>query len=133
MKKTEAVFWALVGIFVLILSAFFIPPVREIFKGPSFLIMIAFYFLLGALLIFFTLKEKNKGTLKKFLILTGASALGFFIFAILHNLFYGLEVITNQPVFGLLHALFFIISVFICPLGFVAGATGSTILFVKKH
>ena len=128
MKRTEVIFWALVGTFVLILSMFFISPVREFFQGSLlFLLPFIIFSLLGIVLIFFTIKEKIKGMLKKILILTGASALGFFVFAVLHNLFYGLEVATQQPVFGLLHALFFIISVFICPLGFVIGTVSSSL------
>ena len=78
-KLSWAMFWALVGIFVVIASVFFIPTFRELLMGFLFLIISGVVFLLlGAALIVLTVKEKVGGTLKKFLILTGASAAGFF-------------------------------------------------------
>ncbi len=55
----------------------------------------------------------------------------------LHNFFYGLGIIANQiPVLSLmmeiLHAAFFIIAIFVCPLGFVIGVIGTTVVFIKK-
>jgi len=71
-----------------------------------------------------------KGNLKKFLILTGASAAGFFIFAILHNLVSGLlSTILNSEVE---EPVFFILAVIACPVGFLVGVIGSIIELVKK-
>ena len=76
--------------------------------------------------------------LKKFLILTGASAVGFFLSVILHNLVYGLFIhlfgsgfwerigLGDEP-------FFFIIAVFVCPIGFLVGAVGSIVLFIKER
>ena len=68
-------------------------------------------------------KEGLQGLLKKFLLLTGASAVGFFVFVLLHNAVYGL--------FGVEESFFFILAVIVCPLGFLVGATG-TIVLLKK-
>ena len=133
----EPIFWLLVGIFALIASTFFIPGVRKVFQGPQFLVPPIIFSLLGAVLIFLTIKEKTKGMLKKFLILTGASAAGFFISIFLHNLFYAAAVLTSHiavlpRLFKVLHAIFFLIAIPLCPLGFLIGAVGSVVLFVKK-
>ncbi len=137
-KYLISVFWALVGVFFVIVSEFYVPAVKEFFMGSIlFLLPFLVFFLLGIVLIFFTLKEKVTGKLKKFLILTGASAAGFFIFIFLHNIFYGLGVITSHITVlsyltEILHAVFFIIAIFICPLGFLVGVGGSISLFIRR-
>lgn len=141
MKKSLilATFYALIGVFVAILSMFFVPAVRELIKGSLlFLLPFIIFSLLGAVLIFLTIKGKVKGKLKKFLILTGASAAGFFVSTLLHNLLYALAVITSHIVmlkyfFEFLHAAFFIIAIFVCPPGFLIGVIGSTLLLIKKR
>jgi len=88
MKKflIPTIFWSLIGIFILIISVFFIPAVRELFRGsPLFLLPFIIFSLLGAILIFLTLKGKVEGVLKKFLMLTGVSSTGFFVSIFLHN------------------------------------------------
>jgi len=82
-------------------------------------------------------KKKLKLSMKKFLLLTGVSAVGFLVFSILHNLFYALEIVAKRffllsSLFSLLHGAFFIIAVLACPLGFLVGMTGSVVLFLKK-
>ena len=139
MKKSLILtFWALVGTFLFIASQFFVSVISELIKGSIvFLLPFFIFFLLGILLIYLTLKQKVGGVLKRFLILTGSSATGFFVFVFLHNFFYGLGIIVNQiPVLSLmmevLHAAFFIIAIFVCPLGFVIGITGTIVVFIKK-
>ena len=80
---------------------------------------------------------KLQGKLKAFVILTGSSILGFFVFSVLHNLVYGLFIYwfgadfwdrigtSDEPVF-------FIIAVIICPLGLLVGTIGSIILAIKQ-
>ena len=127
MKKflIPIIFWILVGIFVLVISTFFIPAIREVLQGPPFLALFVVFFLLGIVLIFLTIKEKIERILKKFLILTGASAIGFFVFVLLHNAVYGL--------FGVEEPFFFILAVIVCPIGFLVGVVGSIVLFLKKR
>jgi len=132
------IFWALIGTFLFIVSQFFIPIVRELVRGPIiFLLPFFLFFLLGIILIFLALKQKVEKSLKRFLILIGGSATGFFLFVLLHNLFYGLEIITSQIsilslIMEILHTVSFIIAIFVCPLGFVIGAIGTIAVFIKK-
>ena len=71
----------------------------------------------------------------KFLILLGASVIGFPLFVILHNLFYALGIMTADMIvlhylFEFLHAASFLIAIFVCPAGFLIGAAGSMVLTV---
>ena len=80
---------------------------------------------------------KLRGKLRKFVILAGASVLGFFISALLHNAIYGLFILWFGIDFwdriGLGdEPLFFIVAVFICPLGFTVGVIGSTVLAIRR-
>jgi len=76
--------------------------------------------------------------MKKFLILMGASFAAFVVFVLLHNAFYGLTMITSHIAalsrsMEAFHVTCFIIAVFICPVGFVVGAGGSVVLFVRRE
>ena len=136
-KLSGSIFWALVGIFVVIASVIAIPAFREYLSFPSIAISGGVFFLLGVALIFSTVKEKVGGMLKKFLILTGASSAGFFVFVFLHNAIYGLFIhwfgvgfwdrigLGDEP-------FFFIIAVFLCPAAFSVGAIGSIVFTIKK-
>ncbi|HZI95635.1 MAG TPA: hypothetical protein VFD40_00410 [Candidatus Paceibacterota bacterium] len=132
------IFWALIGVFLFTASQLFIPIVRELARGPViFLLPFFVFFLLGIILIFLALKEKVEKSLKRFLILTGGSATGFFLFVLLHNLFYGLEIVISQIsvlslIMEILYTVSFIIAIFVCPLGFVIGAIGTIMMFIKK-
>ena len=140
MKKflIPTTFWALVGVFLVIASEFFIPPFRELLRGSLlFLLPFIVFFLLGIVLMFLTIKGQVEGLVKKFLIVTGVSSTGFFVFVFLHNAFYGLGIITDHiPILGylmeILHIAFFIIAIFVCPLGFLIGVVGTMILFIKN-
>lgn len=86
------------------------------------------------------LKQDKKvgGKLRRFLILTGVSAVGFLASVLLHNFFYALGVLTNNIfvlhfLFEFLHGAFFIIGLFICPVGFLVGGVGSIFCFLKKR
>ena len=72
-------------------------------------------------------------TSKQFLRLAGASFLGFFVFAILHNVFGA--VASMAGVSGFVHDLLggagvasFYVAVFLCPPGFLMGAVGAVVL-----
>ncbi len=134
-KLSWPIFWALVGVFIVIVSAFLIPAFRELLKGlPLIIISGAVLFLLGVALIFFTVKEKERGLLKKFLILTGASAAGFFVSVFLHNTIYGLFIQWFGADFwnGGDEPFLFIMAVFVCPIGFLVGAIGSIVLAIRR-
>jgi hypothetical protein len=133
-RKTTVTFWLLfiVGIFLILQFSVF----NELLSGPIFLLPIAIFFILGGLLTYFTFKEKIKGKLKKFFLLTGISALGFFACIILHNFFYALAEISGGIIIlpylmEFLHAAFFLIGIIVCPLGYLVGLIGSFVLILK--
>ena len=86
-----------------------------------------------AVAVLFVALVRNWRELKKFLILLGASFAGFFVFVLLHNALYGLVYVMmlNRP--DLDEPFFFILAVFVCPIGFLVGAVGSIVLFIKKR
>ena len=134
-KLSWSIFLALVGIFVVIASVFIIPPARELLMGLLFItISGAVFLLLGVALIVLTVKEKVGGRLKKFLILTGASAAGFFVSILLHNFVYGLFIYWFGADFwnGGDEPFFFIMAIFVCPVGFLVGVVGSIVLAIKR-
>ena len=133
----KAIFWALVVVFVFIVGYIMI-PIFSRYIGLDFIIVSGIiFFLLGIALIFFTIREKIKGLLKKFLILTGASAIGIPIGVILHNLFYALFIVWFGADFWERTGLgdepfFFILALIVCPIAFLVGVIGSIVLFIKK-
>ena len=138
-KYLISTFWALVAVFFVIVSEFCIPAVKEFFRGSIlFLLPFLVFFLLGIVLIFFTVKEKMIGKSKKFLILTGASATGFFISILLHNFIYGVFIYFFGSDFWERigtgdEPFFFFVALFVCPIGFLIGVIGSIVLFIKQR
>ena len=137
-KLIRAVFWGLVAAFIVVIGLFSIPTARELLMGSIFLVTSgAVLSSLGGALIYATLKEQMAGMLKKFLILTGASAVGIPISVVLHNTIYGLLIywfgadfwerigLEDEP-------FFFILAIIVCPIGFLAGTVGSIVQFVKN-
>ena len=136
-KNIKIIFWLLIVSFLFILCQFFVPGLRDVFRGTTFFLgpMIIF-FLLGLVLVVFTVRERVEGKLKKFLLLTGSSAAGFFAFVFLHNAFYALNVVFGHItalnyLTEILGVTFFLVAIFVCPLGFLAGIAG-TAYFLKK-
>ncbi len=139
MKKSliPITFSSLIFVFFLILGMFFVPPIRNLVREILLSIFIIFS-LLGALLIFLVLKQEIEGKLKKFLMLTGMSALGTFIAIFLHNAFYALGVLTENIIvlhyfMEAIHVFFFLVAIFVCPIGFIAGVLGVFFNFFKKR
>ena len=137
-KRNQVTFWALVGVFVIVIIVFLIPVARELVLEAAFFLGAGIAFLLlGALLMYFTLKGEMRGLLKKFLLLTGASAVGIPVGVVLHNLVYGLSIhlfgehfwdgigLSDEPVF-------FTLAVVVCPIAFLVGTIGSIVLLVKR-
>ncbi len=125
-KLVWSVFWALVGVFVIVVSMIIIPrPLMPAWSFPAtFFSAIAVFVLLGVALLFLTVKTKVGGILKKFLLLTGASAVGLPVFILLHNLVSGL--------FNIEEPVFFIMATMVCPIGFLVGAVGTIVLTIKS-
>jgi hypothetical protein len=135
-KSSWAIFWALLAVFVIIVCFFLIPPFGDLLAGSElFLIPFALFFLLGIALIVLTLKEKVAGILKKFFLLTGASATGVLVFILLHNVIYALFIYFFGEGFwnGGDEPFFFIMATLVCPLAFLVGAVGSIVLGFKNY
>ena len=134
-KLSWAIFWALVGVFVVIVCQFSIPAFRDLLRGSLlFLLPFLVFCLLGVALIVLTVKEKVGGVLKKFFLLTGASSAGFFVFVLLHNVIYGLFIHWFGADFwkGGDEPFFFIMAIIVCPVGFLVGAVGSIVLAIRN-
>lgn len=132
LKRT---YWLLVGNFLFLLLQMF-SPLNDFLRGKIFLLPFFTFFVLGIAL-FFQAKGVKKGKLRKYLMLTGASSSGVFVGTILHNFFYALGVLTENifflpTLFEVLHAGFFLLSIIVCPLGFIIGVVGSIYFFKNK-
>ncbi len=140
-KSSWVIFWALVGIFIVIVSWFCVVTVNEFARGVPFLVFLAssgaIFFLLGIALIFLTVKEKVRGMLRKFLILTGAAAIGIPLSIILHNVIYGILInLFGTDFWDRIspgdEPFFFVMAIIICPVAFLVGTVGSIILAAKQ-
>lgn len=112
------------------------PLKRSIFPFAAVLAII--FSLLGAVLIFLTLKAKLRKKIKVFFILTGASASGFLIFVLLHNFIYGLFIYFFGKDFWIKIGLsdepfFFILALLVCPIVFLTGVIGTIVMLIKKR
>jgi len=140
-RLSRVIFWALIGTSIVTASWFFAATTHEFARGSHFIIFLAssgtVLFSLGIALILLTVKEKARGMLRKFLILTGASAVGIPLSIVLHNAVYGILIYWfgadfwdrtgagDEP-------FFFIMGIIICPLGFLVGAVGSIVLAIRQ-
>jgi hypothetical protein len=128
-------FWALVAVFVLVICLFTIPAFEDWLSGSIlFLSPFALFFLLGIALLVFSLRGSARGGLKKFFLLTGASAAGILVSIVLHNLVYGLfEHFAGADFWnGGDEFFFFTLAVIVCPLGFLVGIVGTIVIGVKR-
>ena len=124
------IFWMLLIVFLIVISILFLPVFENILSGTFMIISGSIQTILGGLLVLFTLRQKVEKKLKSFLLLTGASGTGFFIFIFLHNLFYGLSSITKGVVFlsqlfNIFEIGFFLLAIIVCPIVFLVGMIGS--------
>lgn len=130
---TLCLFLALV--FIFLLCFIYIPSVRESLRFTAMAALGFLLVVLGIALIFFTYRLEIKKPLKKYLIMAGFSAVGIFIFSILHNIFYGISAITFGSMsyfMKFLDVLSFIISIFILPVLLIVGIIGSLYLLFRK-
>lgn len=123
---------------MVVISGSFIPVVRDLISGRTFIFFFLVFFLLGGVLVFLVKKEKETSEkLKKFLTLTGVSAVSFFISGLLHNLIYGLSIrlfgqdfwvrigLEDEPIF-------FFSAIIVCPVGFLIGVVGAIYCLIKE-
>ena len=109
-------------------------------KVPFFVIAalgIAFA-VLGLLLVVLTARLGEPRIRKLFFVLTGASAAGIAIFAILHNLLSSLFIIWFGEGFWEKHGMsdepvFFILAILVCPALYVIASAGSLVLLIKAR
>jgi hypothetical protein len=130
-RVTWAIFWAFVGVLVIAISTGFI--LGDLLVGEENPTLMGYVFFvsvgvvltgLGVTLLVLTAKTEMRAGLKKFLLLTEASFVGFPIFALLHNAVSGL---LNTE-----EAVFFTLALLVCPLGFLVGIVGTIVIVVKR-
>ncbi len=131
-------FYLVIIVFIITVGMLLIPGFRGYINTAFVIISGIILVILGSVLIGLTLVQKVEGKLKKFLMLTGASAAGFFVFALLHNIFYALGQVTGHItilsyLMKAFEVIFFLIAIFACPIGFLIGVIGSIVLFIKKR
>jgi hypothetical protein len=136
-KVRNTVFYVVVVLFAVIVATF-----SEAFVDVPFAVtaVLAIVFgLLGIVLVALAARLKGPRMQKVFFILTGASAAGMPIFAVLHNLVYGLFIALFGEGFWERHGsggdepVFFILAILVCPALFLIGTVGSIVLFVKAR
>ena len=133
-KVSWYLFWALLAVFVVIVCLLCIPAFRDLLSGSVlYLFPFAVFSLLGGALIVLTLRERVGGTLKKFFLLTGASAAGVLVSILLHAAIYALfsHFFGSDFWNGGDELFFFTMAVVVCPLGFLVGVVGSIVLGIK--
>lgn len=137
-KSIRLIFWIMVAVFVIIILSMFsvglfeggVPFRYTIF--PAFIIFLG----LGIALLVLTLKKEPRGIRKTFLVLTGASAAGIPVFAVLHNLVYALLIwLFGEDVWGALgdEPVFFTLAIIVCPVAYLVGAVGTIVLAIRDR
>ena len=106
--------FTLLGVFLINVGIIVVPDLGPSIGPPYIFIPWIAFFLLGFFLIYLTIKEKIGGSLRKFLLLTGSSGVGFLASIVLHNLFYGVGVVTERILIlhhsaEAFHVLFFLV------------------------
>ena len=135
------IFWLLILDLVILIAIMSIDSIRDIFRDYMqyiFPLLAGIFGVLGIILWISAKKKITEKKLRRFLILTGVCAIGFFAFTLLHNVFYGINTVISHLtvlsyIVSALEIIFFLISIFICPPGFLIGVIGSIILLHKKH
>ena len=135
-KPIWSIFWITVGVFIIaVVGTMLAPPIRGLAMPYIIFPAWAIFAGLGVTLLVLTVKTKVAGTLKKFLLLTGASAVGLPVFAVLHNAIYALLIYWfGEDFWGTSgdEPVFFILAVIVCPIGFLVGAIGTIVLAIKS-
>lgn len=124
---------------VLIVGYFLVPcPIsvrRNMFPFVAILTLV--FAMLGVVLMVVAARMRGNRTLKIFLLVSGSSAAGVLLCAVLHNVVYGLMIhwfgagiwdrlgLADEPVF-------FVLALFVCPTLFFVGEIGSVVLFLRK-
>jgi hypothetical protein len=152
-KSIRSLFWALFGTFVLVLMNIILlnSPVRTLLKesqanetiaaaiGVSLAFFGLLFFALGLTLLILTIRARKglNRPLKRFLLLTGSSAVGVPASILLHGLVYGLFILLFGQDFWSRTGIedepfFFSMGILVCPLAYMVGTIGSIILMFSK-
>jgi hypothetical protein len=147
-KLILPIFWSLLGTFLLLFFVMqlpMLPPVRESinstlsvnFVPTLFLFSGALFLLLSLTLLILAIRAELDKTLKRYLILTGASAAGILVSIVLHNLAYGVfshffgedfwqrTGLEDEP-------FFFLMAIIVCPIAYLVGTVGSIVLITRR-
>jgi hypothetical protein len=127
-----SIFWASAAVFIAMVCIILARPIRKLLMPYGFLGVIAVFMILGVILIVLTIQKDVAGTSGVFLLLTGASAAGMSIFAILHNLVTAVVIKLFKVSTKFDEPVFFILAVLVCPLGFLVGAVGNIVLGISQ-
>jgi hypothetical protein len=136
LQVRNGIFYVLIVLFAVIVASLGSPLVSLPF---SVLAVVATIFcLLGVVLVVLAARLKAPRMEKIFFIVAGASAAGMPIFAVLHNVVYGLFIIWFGEGFWENHTggdepVLFILAVLVCPALFLIGTVGSIVLLVKAR
>jgi hypothetical protein len=135
-KSVWVIFWITVGFFfIAVVGTMFAPPIMGSAMPYFMFSAFAVFAGLGVTLLVLTVRTKVAGILKAFLLLTGAAAVGFPVFAVLHNLVYALLILWLGEDFwgaGGDEPVFFILAAIVCPIAFLVGAVGTIIINIKN-
>jgi hypothetical protein len=136
-KIRNIVFYVLVVLFAVIVASLGGRLLDVPFAVTAVLAIV--FGLLGIVLVVLAARLEGPRIQKVFFILTGASAAGMPVFAVLHNLVYALLIALFGEGFwegrtgGGDEPVFFILAVLVCPALFLIGTVGSIALFVKAR
>lgn len=132
LRIRNVIFWALVVIFAALVASPSMANRLRFWEYKRLLLAViaVVFFALAIALLVLTVKLKEPLIQRIFFLLTGASAVCIPIFAILHNLVYGLFYHGKA---GDDEAVFFILAVMVCPALFVLGALGSIVLLISAR
>jgi hypothetical protein len=131
LRTRNVIFWALVVIFAALVASPCLANRLRFWEYKRLLLAViaVVFFALAIALLVLTVKLKEPLIQRIFFLLTGASAVCIPIFAILHNLVYGLFFHGKDGD----EAVFFILAVLVCPALFVIGMLGSIVLLISAR
>lgn len=129
LQTRNVIFWALVVFFAALVGGITKRWMFWEYKRLLLAVVAVVFFALAIALLVLTVKLKEPLMRKIFFILTGASAAAIPIFAILHNVVYGLFFHGKDGD----EAVFFILAVLVCPALFVLGMLGSIVLLISAR
>jgi hypothetical protein len=134
-KYIRPVFWAAMGVFILVAAAIampFIKPLSQLVPVLGVLLVV-----LGLILLLLSIGSGFAKKLKVFLALAGAALAAMPVFILLHGLVYGLFIkMFGEGFWGVAansdEPFFFILALVVCPIVYIVGAVGSIILLARS-